>query len=438
MTLRLAWVGPWNTNSAIATFGHYVIEELAARGHAVTIFRCETGGGAGLPPLPTSCPVMAMPAPACFPRDFDGVIVNIGDNHDFHGAAIPLLQALPCLGILHDGFLSYLAAGWAEAAAAETEATLRACVATTYGPGTWRANESYWMPLDAMARTRPMTEWMAQFCAGVVTHSESWAPRMRLACPGAVTVLPLAFPGEATPRQPIRDRLIVATIGHANANKCPDAVLQAIASDDVLRQRCEYRLLGPITPAERDRLAGIAQGLGLAPPLCTGWLEDAALRAAVAEVHVIACLRNPILEAGSASLITALLAGRPTLVSRHGVYAEVPEEVVLGCAPGREAVDVARHLRALLDDPSVALSLGERARSYAETTFSAASYVNGLLPAVTAAVSAAPAIQAARSFGRLLGSLGIGSDNPAVGRIGAMVEDTLGIRRAGGSADAQP
>ena len=430
MTLRLAWVGPWNGNSAIATFGHYVITELAARGHSVTIFRSEAGSATGLQPLPISCPVVSMPAPEHFPRDFDGVIINIGNHYDFHGAAIPLLQALPCLGILHDGFLSHLAAGWADAAAAETEATLRACVATTYGPGTWHANEPYWMPLDAMARTRPMTEWMAQFCAGVVTHSESWAPRMRLACPGAVTVLPLAFPGKATPLQPIRDRLIVATIGHANANKCPDAVLQAIASDDVLRRRCEYRLLGPITPAERDRLAGIAQDLGLEPPLCTGWLEGAALRAAVAEVHVIACLRNPILEAGSASLITALRAGRPTLVSWHGVYAEVPEDIVLGCAPGREAVDVARHLRALLDDSGAALSIGEQARTYAENTFSAARYVDGLLPAVAAAVSATPAIQAARSFGRILGGLGVGRDDPAVGRIAAILNETLGTRPA--------
>lgn len=426
MTRRLAWVGPWNVNSAIASFGHYVVQELLTRGHSVTIFRSEIGGDAGLPAMAAPVPVLPMPQPEHFPCDFDCVLVNIGDHHGFHGAAIPLLQARPCLGILHDGFLCHLAAGWAEGRGTEADAALRACVALAHGVEALPATEPFWTNLSAMAATRPMTEWLAQFCYGIVTHAEYWAPRMRRVCPGAVSVSPLAFPGDFIPLQPIKDRLVVATIGHANANECPDAVLQAIASHAVLRQRCEYRLLGPITPEEKDRLACIAHRLGIDPPRCTGWIDEPSLRAAMAEVHVISCLRNPILEGGSASLITALRAGRPTLVSRHGVYAEVPEDVVLGCLPGKESEDLARHLHKLLTDPSAAGLIAERARLYAEATFSAANYVDRLLPAIAAAASATPAIETARGFGRILGSLGLTAEDAAVARIGALLENTLG------------
>ena len=54
MKTRLAWCGPWNTRSAIATFGRLVVSELLARNHEVTVFRTEMGGALNEPLLPIS------------------------------------------------------------------------------------------------------------------------------------------------------------------------------------------------------------------------------------------------------------------------------------------------------------------------------------------------------------------------------------------------
>ena len=54
---RIAWAGPWNGRSAIAAFGALVVEELAARGHEVSVFRTETGEFLDLPPRPAPGPV---------------------------------------------------------------------------------------------------------------------------------------------------------------------------------------------------------------------------------------------------------------------------------------------------------------------------------------------------------------------------------------------
>ena len=273
-----------------------------------------------------------------------------------------------------------------------------------------------------------MTEWLTPLAAGIVTHSAFWAPRMRAACSGRVDILPLAFPDSGMPPpRAHQGRLVIATIGHINPNKRADQVLLAIASDPVLRARCEYRLLGHVEGPEQERLEHLSADLGIPPPRFTGWLSDAALHAEMAEVDVISCLRHPVLEAGSASLVTAMYAARPTLVSWHGVYAEVPDDIVYQCTPGQEAGDVAAHLRAILVEPDAALAMGQRARAHALQVHSAAYYVDRLLPAIAAATEAAPAIAAARRLGKVLGRFDIGPNDPAVSRIAGNLSDMLAL-----------
>jgi hypothetical protein len=219
--------------------------------------------------------------------------------------------------------------------------------------------------------------------------------------------------------------LVIATIGHLNPNKRADQVLLAIASDPVLSARCEYRLLGHVERPERERLEHMSADFGIPPPRFAGWLSDDELHAEMVEVDVIACLRNPLLEAGSASLVTAMYAARPTLVSWHGVYTEVPDDVVFHCTPGQEAKDVAAHLRAILSEPDAAHAMGQRARAHALQFNSAVHYVDRLLPAIVAATEAAPAIAAARRLGKLLGSFGVGPNDPAVSRIVGNLSDML-------------
>jgi glycosyltransferase involved in cell wall biosynthesis len=331
--------------------------------------------------------------------------------------------------IFHDGMIANLAHGWAHQAAAG-ESSLRALVRRLYGEDAWLDGTPYWDwdHVEKLAAARPMTEWLTPLAAGIVTHSEFWVPRMQAACSGKVDVLPLAFPDNDMPEpRTHQGRLVIATIGHVNPNKRTDQILLAIASDSALSARCEYRLLGHVEGPERKRLEHLSADLGIPPPRFTGWLSDEDLRAQMAEVDVISCLRYPLLEAGSASLVTAMYAARPTLVSWHGVYAEVPDDVVLHCTPGQEAGDVAAHLRAILAEPDAALAMSQRARAHALQVYSAAYYVDRLLPAIAAATEAAPAIAAARRLGKLLGRFDIGPNDPAVSRIAGNLSDMLAL-----------
>jgi hypothetical protein len=428
MNLRIAWLGPWTARSAIAAFGLEVVSELEERGDNVTIFRSEMGAPLADPPLHGNRQVVELRSTSI--RDlqlsYDHVIANIGDHLGFHGAILPVLHELGATIIFHDGYLASLAGAYVEDLGG-TANTYEALIRLTYGPDATVSADDIWnTPLETVAAERPMVEWLARLAAGCVTHSSAWVDRLRQACPGPVAAIPLCYPDpKVSPPRPIGDMLTITTLGHVNRNKRADQVICALASDRELASRCRYQLIGEVSGAERDRLSTLAQALETAAPSFLGRLSDADLRTALAETDVIACLRYPILEGGSASLVTALFTARPTLVSHQAHYADIPAGLVLPCAPGNEAPDVAKHLRWILDKPDEAQALGTRARTYAAVTHVKGRYVDKLLELAARATQISPLVRAAARFGQVLGGIGADPNDPFAERIARAL--TLGL-----------
>jgi hypothetical protein len=357
---------------------------------------------------------------------FDHVIANIGDHFGFHGAIPNVLGNLAATVIFHDGFIASLAGAYAVDRSDSAEVQ-RLLIRLTHGRQVKVEEADVWnAPLEEIAKERPMVEWLARLASGCITHSSVWADRLRHACAGPVEIIELCFPDMSVglPR-PIGQTLIISTVGHANSNKRADEVLRALASDPELTERCRYQLLGEIGPAERERLSSIAQTLKIPAPAFFGRLSADELCAAVAETDVIACLRHPVLEGGSASLITALFTARPTLVSNQAHYADMPEGLVLPCRPGDEAPDVAKHLRWILGFPDQAQELGLRARQYALVTHVKDRYVDELLDLAARATQLSPLVRAATKMGQLLGSIGAEPDDPSGRRIAEAFDEGL-------------
>ncbi len=239
--------------------------------------------------------------------------------------------------------------------------------------------------------------------------------------------LPLAYvPPVPPPPRPIGRDLVVVTVGHVNTNKRADQVIRAMGASPRLRARGRYLLLGPVSPEEHGRLLRLAQDVGAPAPAFSGWLPDEALIAHLAISDVIACLRYPVTEGGSASVVLALRSARPTLVSDTGVYSGLPEDVALRCTPGDEAADVLRHLEWVLDNPVAARQIGERAAAWAAETHAPAAYAARLVPFLGEAARSAPAILAARSLGLAAARLGFATGEPALSRMGAVLAELNG------------
>jgi glycosyltransferase involved in cell wall biosynthesis len=426
--LRIGWATPWNVNSAIAQAAAEVAAELARHGHAITVLRTETGDSLSLPPRPSPWPVHAL---ADIPSDhirhaFDVVVAQVGDNYGYHGALIPRWRELGVVGIFHDAFLANLAAVWAYLPGGAGEQALRFAVREAYGEDGWRVDEPFITAATMLevARRRPMLEWLAPHTVAAVAHADHYAARLRAACPGPVEVIPLAMEFRDLPPPPLRwNRMTVAVIGHANSNKRIDQVILAVAASPMLRRCCRIRVIGGTTEEARERLSNYACTLEIQPPEFTGWISDEDLRWQLRDVDVICCLRYPVLEGASASLILALAAGRPTLVSNHGCYAEVPDNAVLACRPGAEALDVMRHLERLMADPAAGIAMGLRAQAVATRRHSPAAYAASLLPMLREVINGRPLRAARQRLGDTLGEFGLPRHDPAMLRIDAVLAD---------------
>lgn len=426
MTLRLAWAGPWNARSAIAAFGTEIVAALTASGHTVEVLRTEVGEAAKLAALPAPGVVRFFDRPTSgrMEHSYDMLMVNFGNHFEFHGAALPGLGGVPTLAILHDATMDDFVYGW------------RAFVAS----GEIARDASFERVENGQSSA---LEWICSRCAGAVVHGRHYQAAVAAACSGPVQVIPLAltFQGICTdlpPPPPVKNRLILATVGHVNANKRVDQVIRAIGASPILRERTHYIVVGPVEDAERGRLTRLAARVGAPAPDFTGWVSDDTLCILLAGTHAICCLRHPVLEGGSASLILALRSGRPTLVSDQGSYSEVPDGLVFKCPPGREAAHVLHHLEGILEDSASAQAVGQKARDYAERVHSPRAYVDALMPLVERAARNAVPMLARRRILDTIAGLGWGCDHPYAARAARGLDDLLGdggkeIRDATGS-----
>ena len=229
-------------------------------------------------------------------------------------------------------------------------------------------------------------------------------------------------------------RPVALTVGAMNPNKCVDRAIEAIAASPALRDGLDYRLVGPIAPEERARLKAIAAANGYRRLSIEGPADEAQLDAALADSDLIVCLRHPVLEGASGSLVEALLAGRPTVVADAGCYGDAPDDAVAKVPADVPLPALTAALERLVADEDGRRALGARARAYAEAHHSLDPYLAVLEPLMRATARAAPVLRVTRHLGALMGDLGLQRDDAAVGRIAAALQPVFAPASGGGEA----
>jgi len=354
------------------------------------------------------------------------VVAHIGDDYGQHGALIPRLRDLDAVGIFHDAFLAGLAWSWAYLPGGAGEEALRSAVRDTYGEESWHLNEPFLTAetMQEVAGRRPMLEWLAPQTIAAVAHADHYVGRLQNSCPGPVKKIPLAMTFLDLPSAPPRwSRMTIAVIGHANPNKRIDQLILAVAASPMLRQCCRIRVIGYATDEDRNGLTAHARALEIPPPEFTGSVSEEELRWQLRDIDVICCLRYPVLEGASASLLLALSSGRPTLVSNHGCYAELPEGIVMACTPGAEALDVMRHLESLVAEPGAGVAMGLRAQAAVTRFFSPAVYVTSLLPLFYDVIATRPVRLMKQHLRATMSDFGLPPNSPLTHRVEACLAE---------------
>lgn len=398
--MKFLQFAPGSTQSAIGKSAGLLTQGLHEAGHEVVVVRTDGGPLLEESARNFGCETLRWDdrsAVRSALKAADLALYQIGDYFPFHEGALHWLERHPGAVILHDFYVGSLFRGWARTRRARADRILtrwygESVARSFFKPGPGSAVDRTWT-------TAPMTEWIASQAHGVLTHSTWGCDRVLAACPGPVVVAPLAYPFE--PLAPVdtplpvesvvaeRRRFRVLTVGHVNQNKRAESIIRAIGRSKNLRTRATYELAGPIEPGPARRLAALARECRV-DLLVSGRLSDEALHEAIRGADVISCLRWPCLEAASASLVEAMLAGKPVVVTDAGSYRDLPTSVVAKVRHETEIDDLQTVLTDLLANPEARRRMGEQAREWAQEHFELTAYVE-------AAVDLAHAVLEARS-----------------------------------------
>jgi glycosyltransferase involved in cell wall biosynthesis len=432
--MKIAWVTPYNTRSAIGRFSQMIAARLSDADHAVTIVRSEAVVVFNGSDVLAGCEVVRWDE-VCYAPDFwspfDTVVYNIGDNYLFHAGAIELLHRFPGVVIFHDYFLLDLFSAWREASGGQAFADR--ILDDIYGYGAalrFHAKDGVAGWQEYTSEHFPLTEWIGRLADGAVAHSSFYADRLERCCGGPVVVTPLAY-NALSDFQPLAGRkqnskVSVLTVGHVNQNKRVESVIRAIGGSDVLRDRCRYHVVGLVTDQERERLMAVAQAVSFRDLEITGEVSNEILRAQIEAADVICCLRWPVFEGGSASAVEAMLSGRPVIVTDAGFYRDLPDDLVFKVDPQCELGSVTSQLTRLALDPALRAAVGAQAAAWANSAFSVEAYVARLVPLLEEVARLRPALRAAAHFGHIFADLGLQPNDPAVSRLTATLETLFG------------
>ena len=383
--MNLLYFSPVSKSSAIGRMNADVVKALMESGHQITIVATDAH------PLDftkthvfdtsvihwTNQASVSNKAIMC-----DQLVYHIGDNYGFHVGAIKWISRMPGLTCLHDFYLGNLFYG--NYAIDRNHQHYFNVVKQLYGEAI--AND-YFVPMSAIDRiertfqSAPMTEWIASLSSGLITHSSWGLDRITKHFSGPTRVIPLSY---LTPHIDIDsdlsvcDKIRILTVGHMNPNKRIDSIIEAISGSPHLKQHATLQLVGPISSDHSGKIKALADKLGVSISI-HGSVDEDLLRRFFVDADISCCLRNPTLEAASASTIEAMQYGKAVIVLDHGFYKELPDDCVCKIPVDNEVTGLRNQLELLCKDQAYRKRLGEKARNYAIHTFRPEQYARNII-----------------------------------------------------------
>ena len=237
-----------------------------------------------------------------------------------------------------------------------------------------------------MAKQYPLTALILEGCLGCVVHTQQALSVVRRECSSPVVLTPLPYPATSRPfprkarpragRAP-GDRYRLVVFGYLGRNRRLESLFAALASMPE-KDRFQLDIFGRVD--EYERMADFALDLGL-DDLVTfhGFVPESELGAALDQADLAINLRYPTVGEASASQLRIWDHALPTLVTRVGMYANLPEAAVAFVRPESEIEDIQAQLRAFLADPARFARMGEEGRRILEQQHNPVAYAQALV-----------------------------------------------------------
>jgi ubiquinone/menaquinone biosynthesis C-methylase UbiE/glycosyltransferase involved in cell wall biosynthesis len=318
-------------------------------------------------------------------------VFHIGNNHRFHGHIWQISQRHPGLVILHDIALQQFFAGlyreqWRD------RAGYLALMGRYYGTAGRQDAEDFWvgrLTIDYMAQQYRLTRYAVEHALGALVHTPRSLEELKHDTPCPLVYAPLPYPAVArsdrrshSTLRPRGDKppYRVIIFGHISDNRRLGPVLQALAGFPD-REAFHVDVYGELW--DPQGISQQVQALDLQALVALhGFVPSAELEAALTAAHLAINLRFPTMGEASVSQLQIWDHALPSLVTRVGWYADLPEEAVAFVRPDHEIADIRGHLSAFLADPSRYAKIGEHGRRLLESRHTPEGYTQAILTLV--------------------------------------------------------
>ena len=302
----------------------------------------------------------------------DFILFQMGNNWLFHCGAIHWMQKVRGCLILHDIDLSGIGHAWEESNPLKSLEVIKAL------PG-------------GKPQNFLMREWLCSLSSGIMCHSQ-WSLNLvktdTLLPVVSHTLIPNKFHKDyqailkekslrvdvGSEKKKILNLLI---FGHINANKMALEVMSAIAQSEFLVEKCVLRLVGPITDCELRKVIRLSRTLGVSV-LVFGEVDDIALEQQINLADIVLCLRMPVLEGASGSVLESLFLGKLTFVMDIAHYKEYPDNIVVKINNDSFNYDLIAHLTSYIEESAIYQNKSKAGMAWAYQSANTLSYVSAL------------------------------------------------------------
>jgi len=284
----------------------------------------------------------------------DITFFNLGNNHLFHGTIWEVSRLLPGITILHDLRLDDFFENWC--------------------PGLFPASSSLDQSLNNLRVA-------LENSLGIVVHTEDAYERLNAFNRWIVAHVPLPFSLPPLAHGARRKRSSTApyrliVFGFIHQNRRLPALLEALGTlphKDKFRLEIYGELWRPDFVKETIAKYGLQR-----QTIIKGFVTETALDEALASSDLVINLRYPSGEA-SGSQLRIWSHGLPSIVTRDGWFARLPETAVAHVSPEREVADIQEHLKQFLTDPQRFACMGTEGKRLLYPRHAPETYVDALL-----------------------------------------------------------
>lgn len=304
---------------------------------------------------------------------YDMAIYQIANSFDQHSYMIPHMQSCPGIMVLHDYHVNYLVSGLTLSQG--DLPALRGILRPHYGD---QASALAWKLLLSLADPYrlSLTGPLIDLARAVITHSQCAKDLVIADRPQQdVRVIPMAMPEIRTEsRVTLRRKhgvgegeFVLASVSTQSYTKRLELVLSAL---ELLKDRygpLRLWIMGGGRWSEKARRM-IEQPALSGRVRMTGWTPAASYEEMLVAADAVVDLRYPSGAETSASLLRAIAAGKPAIVSDQGTFRELPDTFTRKIAVGSGEVErLAAAIAELIGDETGRSAMAEAALHYART-----------------------------------------------------------------------